>query len=436
LRPHSSAKFLKNIFLILLPVFYFNTCAGLPSVNTAEITEVPVAVETAPGETVPEEIAQTAALQTALPEPVIPAPVIPPPVIPDPPKPDYVTIIAAGDNLLHDVMIRYGERGDYNAFYSEILAIVGPADISIINQETPLGGAAFGFTGYPNFNSPQAVGRAVAAAGFNVVNQANNHTMDRGERAVFATMDFWDTIPDVTVIGVYRSQEHRNKPVLITKNNITMGFLSYTFGTNGIPVPRDKPFLVPLINRQIMSREINALRPLCDFLIVSMHWGDEYVFNYNREQANLAAFLAEHKVDLVIGHHPHVLQPVKFIQRPDGGTMLCFYSLGNFISAQRQPPTLLGALGYVKIKRPPPQDGETGAVIVFEDVGAIPVVTHYEAGFNNFKVIPLYAYTQDLLNRHLRNPTRREIPLNYFSTLAARVLGDKKLSRNPFDPGI
>ena len=345
-----------------------------------------------------------------------------------PPQEDFLTIIAAGDNLYHNVMVRDGEQGDYESAYSEIRSIVKKADIAFINQETLLGGPEFGFTGYPRFNSPQALGRSLAEVGFNVINHANNHTMDKGERAVFATMDFWDAFPDITVLGIHRSAEQRAQPRLLTINNITVGFLSYTYGTNGIPVPGNRPYLVSLINRELMAKEIDSLRPLCDLLVVSMHWGDEYRHHYNRQQESLAAFLAEHSVDLVIGHHPHVLQPVEFIERPDGAFMLCFYSLGNFLSAQLQNPTLLGALAYVRVKKTAGQQG-----IVFMERGAIRVVTHYERNWTNFKVYPLHAYTEELLARHLKNQIIKELTMDYLCSLASRVLGYKDLRHNPFD---
>jgi poly-gamma-glutamate synthesis protein (capsule biosynthesis protein) len=244
-------------------------------------------------------------------------------------------------------------------------------------------------------------------------------------------MDFWDRFPDITVLGVHRSQELRDQPALVKKNNITLGFLSYTYGTNGIRIPSDKPYLVSLIDTEIMAKEIDALRPLCDFLIVSMHWGEEYQHNYNKSQKDLADFLAEHQVDLVLGHHPHVIQPLEYITRPDGRAMLCFFSLGNFASAQTQNPTLLGAMAYIRIKKPPPRDGETTANIMFMDAAAIPVVTHYEADFTSFNVYPLYAYTPELLRMH-RQDTDKNFTIDYLTGLASRVFGGKEIGRNPF----
>ena len=352
-----------------------------------------------------------------------------PPVLdrePEKPAPDYLTIIAAGDNLYHTPMIKDGEEGDYETSYREIRSLVKDADIAFINQETLLGGKAFGFSGYPQFNSPQQLGRAIAALGFDVVNHANNHVMDKGEKAVITTLDFWEAFPGVKILGIHRSKEQRRRPVLVKKNNITVGFLAYTYGTNGIPVPGDKPYLVSLANTGVMSEEIDAIRPLCDVLVVSMHWGDEYQHMYNKTQENLAAFLAEHQVDLVIGHHPHVIQPVEHIQRPDGKSMVCFYSLGNLLSAQTQTPTFPGAMAYIRIKK----DGEDA--FVFEEVGAIPLVNHYEKDYSVFTVYPLYAYTEELMNKHWKNQWKKEVTIDSMKSLTAKVFGDKEIKYNPF----
>jgi len=339
-----------------------------------------------------------------------------------------LTLVAAGDNLFHDTMIRPSPGGfNFTPYYAHIRSLIQSADIAFVNQETLLAGEEFGFSGYPRFNTPQEAGIALIEAGFNVINQANNHTMDKGERAVFATMDFWDKYPEITYLGVHRSQEMRDKPIVIEKNNIRVGFLSYTYGTNGIPVPRDKPYLVSLINTDIMAKEINALRPLCDFLIVSMHWGNEYQHNPSNQQRRLAAFLAEHNVDLVIGHHPHVLQPVEYFPRSNGGKMLCVFSLGNFISSQIPNYTLLGGLLYLKI-----QKDEDNNHISIKKAGIIPVVTHYEQGSTNFRVYPLYDYNEELLARH-RNKVRSELSLEYFHDLANVVLKDALINYNPFE---
>ncbi|MDR1100684.1 MAG: CapA family protein [Treponema sp.] len=349
------------------------------------------------------------------------------------PRPDYLTLVAAGDNLFHAPMIRPDPKTglyDFTASYAEIKALVEPADIAFINQETVFGGAASGFSGYPRFNTPAEVGAALAGAGFDVINHATNHIMDKGEGAVFATMNYWDTVPGVQYLGIYRSPEEREtKKVIIEKNNISAGFLAYTYGTNGLPVPRDKPYLVSLINETMMEKEIAALRPLCDFLVVSMHWGEEYRHTATGEQKRLARFLANQGVDLILGHHPHVIEPYEYLDRPDGGKTLCFYSLGNFLSAQQSGATQLGVLAYIRIKK-------LHQELNIDAAGVIPVVNHYEPGFTVFRVYPLYNYHETLAEKHLLRLRGQQITVPFFTNLAADIFtGGNILSANPFEKG-
>jgi poly-gamma-glutamate synthesis protein (capsule biosynthesis protein) len=342
--------------------------------------------------------------------------------------PQYVTLVAVGDNLLHETLIAASLKNgayDFTPLYREIQEIPGAADIAFVNQETVFAGEAAGFSGYPRFNTPKEAGNALASAGFNLVNHATNHIMDKGEAGVFSTLDYWDSVSGVEYLGIYRSEEKRKTPwVIIEKKGMRLGFLAYTYGTNGLPVPKGKPYLVSLIDTGIMAREIAALRPLCDFLVVSMHWGDEYQHTQNKKQEELAAFLAQQEVDLVIGHHPHVVQPYVNILRPDGGNMHCFYSLGNFISGQLRPSALLGALMYVRLEK------KEGSVRVVE-AGALPLVTHYERGSRNYKVYPLYAYTNELASSHSRKAVEKDLSPEYFETLARKVFG-AIITANPF----
>jgi poly-gamma-glutamate synthesis protein (capsule biosynthesis protein) len=366
------------------------------------------------------------------PEPVPPAGQLPglfsEPAQEPPPGPDFLTLVAAGDNLFHDVMIQpppENETYQFESIYSLIKPYIEPADIAFINQETLLAGKDFGFSGYPRFNTPQELGNALLSVGFDVVNHATNHIMDKGEKAVFATMDYWDARPKAAYLGIHRSPEQRSRQVIIEKKGIKVGFLAYTMETNGLPVPKDKPYLVSLGNTAVMAEEIDRLRPNCDFLAVSMHWGVEYEHTPNAAQERMSKFLAEHKVDLVIGHHPHVLQPFSAIPRPNGGTMLCFYSLGNFASAQVKSSTLLGGLMYLKIKK-------TESTVAVETAGIIPVITHYEKEFTGFKVYPFKDYTEELAKKHGTRQMGNEINLSAFKSLAQRLLGSALIEENPF----
>jgi poly-gamma-glutamate synthesis protein (capsule biosynthesis protein) len=360
----------------------------------------------------------------------------PPPPVPAPPEPadivvvqdDYlITMVAVGDNLIHIELINNAKTEtedifDFDKYYTRIAPLIKSADIAFINQETLIAGKEFGYSGYPLFNGPKDLGRTISGLGFNVVNHATNHTMDKGEKAVFEVIDFWETQKDILVLGINRSAEQRGnvEKNIIIKNNIKIGFLGFTYGTNGIPLPKDKTFLVSLIDTEVMAKEIGALRPLCDFLVVSMHWGNEYEHTPTKRQEELALFLAEHDVDLVIGHHPHVLQPVRAIPREGRPPMICFFSLGNFLSAQNEPPRVLGGMMRVTVKKEAAPPYRVG----IEDAELLPIVTHYEAGYKNFGVYPLSDYTDDLAERHLLRQRNKYTDSNYFHELIKKIFGN------------
>jgi len=344
---------------------------------------------------------------------------------PEPPIRYTLSFVAAGDNLFHETIFNNSiENGVYNfaPIYAPVKEIVENADLAFINQETVMAGASFGYQGYPTFNTPQSLARTLAQTGFDIVNQANNHAMDMGRAGLYATLDLWNTIEGITVIGARKSGESMR---IIKMNNITLGFLSYTYGLNGLSLPSDNPNLVSLINRNTMTREIEALRPLCDFLIVSMHWGEEYMLiEPSAAQISFAQLLAQLNVDLIIGHHPHVLQRFEKLPRADGKETFCFYSIGNFVSNQREKERILGAmiaLTFVK------EDDQ----LYISDSGLIPVVCHFETGYRNTTVYPFYLYTEDLLKKHILVNFDRETSFGSFNYILNRM-NTKIIMRNPF----
>lgn len=352
-----------------------------------------------------------------------------------------ITIIAAGDNLIHDIIYNSArtDRGfNFDPSYGHIKSIVESADIAFVNQETVLGGEQFGYSGYPVFNTPQDTGIGLINAGFDVVNHASNHAMDRGERAVYGTMDFWDTHPEILYLGIFRTEAQRKtEKRIIEKNGITTGFLSYTYGLNGFVLPQDKPWLVGMIDRDVMAREIDELRPLCDLLVVSMHWGDEFQHRVSETQRELARFMAERQVDLIIGHHPHVTQGVEIIPRADGGVLTCYYSLGDLLSHTQSdwtPDTITGALAYIRVKKTwtgPAADTPAGsspgaATITVDRAQVIPTVCHYGAERGSpFIVYPLWDYTDELAALHYK----KKVTVEYLYRLAWDTFGLRVLEK-------
>jgi poly-gamma-glutamate synthesis protein (capsule biosynthesis protein) len=324
-----------------------------------------------------------------------------------------ITIIAVGDNLIHTQLIRNAktkEGYDFTPFYSEMKMMARKADIAFINQETLIPGKQFGYSGYPSFNGPNEIGDAIYDIGFNVINHATNHAMDKGHKALLATIDYWDKKPNAIVLGVHKSQEERDKPKVIEIEGVKFGFLAYTYGLNGNKLPKGAPYLVSLIDTKIMAEEIDTLRSLCDYLIVSMHWGDEYTHTPNNAQEKLARFLAEHNVDLVIGHHTHVLQPARWLDRKDGAKTLVYFSLGNFISAQNKKPRMLGGMAQIVLAK-------NGKTLSYADVKLLGTITHYEKGYTGFKVYLLDDYAADVAMRHAINTKSEKLDLAYLQTL-------------------
>ena len=262
------------------------------------------------------------------------------------------SVIAVGDNLIHSSVYKDANTGyneyDFKPMYELIKPISSKYDIAYYNQETILGGKELGVNDYPTFNSPQEVGDAMIDAGFNLVSLATNHTMDSGEKAVLKSREYWDKQENVIAVGSYSSAEDREKIRIGNKNNITYTMLNYTYGTNGITVPIGKEYLVNVwptdleINdperdyeyqeyKKQVKKDIEKVRDKVDDLIVAMHWGVEYTHEPTAYEKDMAEYLAKEGVDVIIGTHPHVIQPVTWIDNT-----LVIYSLGNFISAQYQ----------------------------------------------------------------------------------------------------
>jgi poly-gamma-glutamate synthesis protein (capsule biosynthesis protein) len=332
--------------------------------------------------------------------------------------------VAVGDNLLHMPIVDWckTEEGyDFTPLYREVKELLAGADMAFVNQEAPLGGEGFAPSGYPMFNSPQQAGLALAATGFNVINQANNHALDKGAKAVLATADFWQEIPDVKFIGINRSEEERAEIRVTEAQGYRFAWLAYSYGTNGMPMAYS--YLLNLIDKEAMAREIEQAHELADAVIVSLHWGNEYQLKPSPQQRDLARFLADQGVTLVIGHHPHVVQPLEWQEGANGRSTLVMYSLGNFVSNQSQRNTMLeGMLSVVFIAN---EDG-----VVIEDCGVIPLVMHYERGYLSYCVYPLFAYTDDLARRHYINQLDKPVSMDFFDSLAREIWGEYCILEN------
>lgn len=274
------------------------------------------------------------------------------------PKVYEVKMIMVGDALIHDRLYNTvrNEDGsyDFKPTIQYIKPIITKYDLKYYNQETILGGAELGYSSYPQFNSPNEVGDAFLDAGFNLVSLATNHTMDKGERGVLNSVNYWKSKKNVVYSGQWSSWDERNEVHVYDINGISYAFFSYTTWTNGLETPNGKEYLNNVYSDEKAANDISKIRDLVDVVIVAMHWGTEYSLGVSSSQEYIANYLAGLGVDLIIGSHPHVVEPVEYI---NNGKTFVIYSLGNFLSAQYGIDRLTGLMVEVTIKKVVDVDG-------------------------------------------------------------------------------
>ena len=311
-----------------------------------------------------------------------------------------ISLIMAGDNLINDKLYNAAKKDDgsydFKSMYSYIKDIVKNYDLAYYNQETILGGSEIGVSSYPAFNSPYEVGDATIDTGFNLVSLATNHTLDRGEKAIINSLNYWNNKSNVLTSGSYLSNNDRNKVNIKEANNITYTMLNYTYGTNGIKVPEGKEYLVNIWPctgnnpdndtkyqeyKEVVKEDILRVRDKVDLLIVAMHFGVEYTHVPTNYQIDMAEFLSSLGVDIIIGTHPHVIMPITYIN-----DTLVIYSLGNFLSAQdtnNDYNTTVGLLSSIKITKNIDKDNNSS--IKLSDLNNELIYTTNKDGY---KIIP------------------------------------------------
>ncbi|TWT25446.1 CapA family protein [Planomicrobium sp. CPCC 101110] len=269
------------------------------------------------------------------------------------------SLSAIGDVLIHDSVYLDAETEsgyDFNPMFAKIKPYLEKSDITVANSESIIGGSEIGVSTYPSFNSPFEVGDALKTAGVDVVTMANNHTLDRGEKAIANAINYWDKI-GMTRTGSALSIEESANIATHTENGITFSFLSYTYGTNGIPTPSGKDYLVNRIDKAKIKEDIKRAKAQSDAVVLSLHFGQEYERLPNDEQKKLAKFSAEQGADIILGSHPHVLQPPEWIETADGRKSFVIYSLGNFISHQQDVYRRIGGILHITIEKTVDKDG-------------------------------------------------------------------------------
>lgn len=285
------------------------------------------------------------------------------------PKDSFATIVSFGDTLCHKPLYDAAydnETGiyDFSPMFKYVEKYFKNSTINIGNCESPMAGIEKKYSGYPTFNAPEHLAIDLQELGVDIMTTANNHSLDKGFSGLSSTLNFLDDA-EISHVGTARTEEEQNTILFKDLNGIKTAFIAYTYGTNGIPIPADKEFCVNMIDKELILKQINqAKNNGAELIVASMHWGVEYQTTENADQNELAEFLIENDVKIILGSHPHVLQPMKMLKvrteenkEKDG---LVIFSQGNFFSNQTKKNTRNTAIFNIEIKK----DAKTGKVTI------------------------------------------------------------------------
>lgn len=340
-----------------------------------------------------------------------------------------LSFLGCGDNIIYygtyrdaaSQAIPGGRTYNFAPIYDNVRSMISAADIAFINQETPVS-QSHAPNSYPDFNSPVDLTYDLTDAGFDIINLANNHMLDKGALGLKESFENWKA-RGVTVTGCHEEQENGKYITYYDKNDIRIAFLSYTYGTNLGSDPAEYGLYASYLKYADLEGEITEARENADFVIVSVHWGQEGSLTPSEEQKNYAKKMADWGADVILGHHPHVLQPIEEIKRPDGGTTLCVYSLGNFVHEQDRYINAVGGMITFEITKV----GDQRAA--WSNVDFTPTVCHYPRSFYGNKVYLLKDYTEELASQHaVRTYYNNTMSLTALQELVTSTIDSKYLT--------
>ena len=315
-------------------------------------------------------------------------------------EPITFTLTSLGDTLCHntqywDAYNSKTDEYDFSYVYEDIKNYTSSSDITIGSLETTFAGKEKGYSNYPTFNTPDSLATALKDIGVDVVSLAGNHALDYGYSGLCRTIDVFDNI-GLSHLGTYKTAEDQEKILMKDVKGVKIAFINYTYGTNGIPLPSGKDFCVNLIDKDFIKKQINqAKEQNVDMIVACMHWGTEYRTTANSEQKDLANFLFENGVDVILGNHPHVLEPMekKTITLQDGTTKDVFvvYALGNFTADQRDEITRDSAILNLTITK------NSNGKISIDKVNYIPIYMYKNTNvsIHKFKILDIEKTIKD-----------------------------------------
>lgn len=313
-----------------------------------------------------------------------------------------VTVIAAGDNLVHESVykdaaararrVNVQTKGYYfDSMYDPIKDIVQAADLAIINQESQICGEGYEASGYPSFCTPVDMGTALMNVGFNAIVTANNHMLDMGDEGLLGTVNYWKDKP-VIQVGIDLSEEEGDDIAVFEQEGIKIALLAYTDVLN-VSASKSDYAGYTYYNFRTASRQVEKAKQVADIVIVSIHWGEENTFELTSSQKDIASQLARLGVDVILGHHPHVVQSVEWIQANNGNRSLCVYSLGNFLSNMSGSYNTVGMMLQFDVVK-------NDSSVSIQNVQVIPTITYYTASRSGYCVYPLKTFSKRLAVSH------------------------------------
>ena len=283
--------------------------------------------------------------------------------------PAKIRLIATGDMIAHDSVnanAKSGSSYDYFKLMENMKPYFDKADVRFCNQATPAGGPQFGITGYPVFNAPFEFTRDMVKLGCNVVNTGTNHTNDKGQPLINAMVGEWEKQDVLAHAGANRSVAEKNTVKYFETKGVKFAFLSYSTYTNSAV---NNGYGVTMYSRELAQAQMAEASKKADIILVSMRWGTEYSPGINGLQTSISQDLANMGADVIFGHGPHVLEPVKKLKGSSGNEALVWYSLGNFLSTQIETEALTNVIAVMDI------DVASKKIV---DVSALPIYMHYE----------------------------------------------------------
>lgn len=340
-----------------------------------------------------------------------------------------ISIIMVGDMLMHTPVEESAKQEDgtysYDAIFANTLQEIQAADLAIVNQEVIIAGENYGVSGYPAFNAPFELGHDLIEAGFDVICHGTNHALDQGKKGLKSCLNFWEeNYPEVPVLGIHGSQEDQDEIYVYEQDGVKIAVLNFTYGTNGIALPSDMPYAVDMLEEEKVVAALAKAEELADFTVVCPHWGNEYELGVVNSQEKWTDIFFENGVDLVIGTHPHVIEPIEMIvDETAGRSMLVYYSIGNFVnwtssSGEGIANRMVGGMAQITIGM-----DEAGEAFIM-DYGVEPVVCHLAEGTNGVTTYFLDDYSAVMASENEIINQDANFSYEYCVELCDKVWGD------------